>query len=148
MNRLNRKVEYALMALRVIANKRQGERTSAKEVVDETGCPFDATARVLQQLAQKGILQSEQGVHGGYLLRRDLGRLSLHELNETILGPLAIARCLDDDQGGRCELTQTCNVISPVTLLNRKLVEFYKSVRIGDLLRVKDHDLREETGTR
>jgi Rrf2 family transcriptional regulator, nitric oxide-sensitive transcriptional repressor len=56
MNRLNRKVEYALMALKVMAQKRAGELTSAKEVVEKTGCPFDATARVLQQMAQKGIL--------------------------------------------------------------------------------------------
>ncbi len=36
VNRLNRKVEYALMALKVMAKKRQGELTSVKEVVDQT----------------------------------------------------------------------------------------------------------------
>lgn len=144
MNRLNRKVEYALMALKVMALKRQGERTSAKEVVEQTGCPFDATARVLQQMAQKGILQSEHGAHGGYLLLRELSRISMHELHETILGPSAVARCLEGDHKS-CELTQTCNVITPMSVLNRKLVDFYKGIRVSELLRVRDVESNLET---
>lgn len=53
MNKLNRKVEYALMALKFMSSKVPGELTSTKEVVESTGCPFDATARVMQQMAQK-----------------------------------------------------------------------------------------------
>lgn len=136
MNRLNRKVEYALMALKVMAQKRAGELTSAKEVVDQTGCPFDATARVLQQMAQKGILRSEQGAYGGYVLIRDLTRVSFYELNEVILGPLGLAKCLQGDAG--CDLKSRCNIVSPVSVLNRKLVEFYQNLSVGELLRVKD----------
>lgn len=135
MNRLNRKVEYALMALKVMAFKRPGERTSAKEVVEQTGCPFDATARVLQQLAQREILRSEQGAHGGYVLIRDLGKISLLELMTVVLGPVQVARCLKEDEG--CELKTKCNIISPVSVLNRKLGEFYQSLSVGELLRVR-----------
>lgn len=143
MNRLNRKVEYALMALKVMAQKRAGELTSAKEIVEQTGCPFDATARVLQQLASKGVLRSEQGAHGGYVLVRDLTRVSYFELNEIILGKLALARCLEEDKGG-CDLKDRCNIISPVSVLNRKMIEFYQDLSVGDLLRVRER--QEERG--
>ena len=135
MNRLNRKVEYALMALKLMAQKRPGELTSVKEVVEQTGCPFDATARVLQHLAQLEILRSEQGAHGGYVLVRDLNRVSLFELMEIILGPVAVAKCLHH---GTCDLKGTCNIISPVTTLNRKVSEFYQSLAVGDLLKVNE----------
>lgn len=138
MNRLNRKLEYALMALKVMAQKRPGELTSAKEVVEATGCPFDATARVLQLLAQKGILRSEQGAQGGYLVIRDLSRVSLLELMELILGRVTVARCLHGDDS--CGLRNSCNIISPVTNLNRRLAEFYGQLSVGELLRVKERD--------
>lgn len=138
MNRLNRKLEYALMALKVMTQKRPGELTSAKEVVEVTGCPFDATARVLQLLAQKGILRSEQGAQGGYLVIRDLSRVSLLELMEVILGRMTVARCLHGDES--CGLKSSCNIISPVTNLNRRLAEFYGRLSVGDLLRVKDRE--------
>lgn len=145
MNRISRKVEYALMALRVMSEKRPGELTSAKEVVDLTGCPFDATARVLQQLAQKRVLRSEHGACGGYLVIRDLHKVSVFELMEVILGPVAVARCLTDEVDESCELRGTCNIVSPVNILNRKLIDFYKSIMVGDLLRLKERSPREAT---
>jgi len=142
MNRLNRKVEYALMALKVMAGKRQGELTSAKEVVEATGCPFDATARVMQQMVQMGILRSEQGAHGGYVLVRDLTKVSLFDLSEIILGKMAVAKCLHGE--GECELVNSCNIMSPVTTLNRRLAEFYQNLSVGELLRVRSTADRSE----
>lgn len=135
MNRLNRKVEYALMALKVMAMKRPGELTSAKEIADVTGGPFDATARVLQQMTQRGILRSEHGAHGGYHVIRDLNRVSMFELMELILGPLAVAKCLQGEEA--CDLKSTCNIISPVSILNRRLMDFYQELSVGELLRLR-----------
>lgn len=140
MNRLNRKLEYALMALKVMSQKRPGELTSAKEVVDATGSPFDATARVLQQMAQQGILRSEHGAHGGYVVIRDLARISFLELSEIILGRVTVARCLSEDEG--CELKSSCNIISPVSILNRRLFEFYGQLTLGELLRLREKEVR------
>lgn len=130
------------MALKVMAQKRQGELTSAKEVVEQTGCPFDATARVLQQLVQKGILRSEQGAHGGYLLVRDLSKISLFDLSEIILGKTFVAKCLHGN--AECVLVGTCNIVSPVSTLNRKLTEFYQNLSVGELLRVRDREFKDE----
>jgi Rrf2 family nitric oxide-sensitive transcriptional repressor len=141
VNRLNRKVEYALMALKVMASKRPGELTSAKEVVEHTGCPFDATARVMQQMVQRGILRSEQGAHGGYLLVRDLGKVSLLDLSEMILGKIAVAKCLHSES--ECELVGSCNIMSPVSNLNRRISEFYQNLSVGELLRVRSTDRHE-----
>jgi Rrf2 family protein len=124
------------MALKVMAQKRPGELTSAKEIVEQTGCPFDATARVLQQMGQKGILRSEQGAQGGYHVVRDLAKVSLHELMELILGPISVAKCLNGDE--RCDLKSRCNILSPVQVLNRKLSEFYQSLSVAELLRLKE----------
>ncbi len=145
MNRLNRKVEYALMALKVMADKRPGELTSAKEVVDLTGSPFDATARVLQQMAQREILRSEQGAYGGYLLIRDLNRVSILELMELILGNLAVAKCVGAD--GDCDLKTSCNIVSPITTLNRRLLDFYSTLMIGDLLKLSKKVVSEPEAT-
>lgn len=142
MQRLNRKVEYALMALKVMALKRQGELSTAKEIADSCGCPFDATARVLQVLAQSGILHSEQGAYGGYQLRKDLSKLSFYELTEVILGPVSAAKCLHGSEV--CDLKTSCNIVTPMTMFNRKLGEFYQSLSVGELLRVRERGPERE----
>lgn len=134
MNKINRKVEYALIGLKHMRNKSPGELTTVKEISGLYGCPFDATSRVMQILAQKGILRSEQGAHGGYQITRDLGRVSFYEILEWILGPMAVAKCLHEDTDSTCEIRGTCNIVSPVITLNRKIVEFYKSLTVAELL--------------
>lgn len=137
MNKINRKLEYALIGLKHMRAKTPGVLTSVKELTQSYGCPFEATSRVMQVLAQKGVLKSEQGAHGGYMIARDLTRLSFHELNEILLGPVAVARCLDEDKDAGCEMRGTCNIVSPVTILNRRLLEFYKNLSVAELLESK-----------
>jgi len=133
MNKINRKLEYALMALKYMSQKIPGELTSAKEVSDAFHTPFDATARVMQQMAQKGgILRAEYGANGGYQITKDLAKVSIHDLVEVIEGPTALVKCLHKE--APCEIQGTCNIVSPITNLNHKLTDFYKSVSLKDLL--------------
>jgi Rrf2 family protein len=138
VNKINRKVEYALIGLKHMWSKSPGELTSAKEIASLYGCPFDVLSRVMQTLAQKQVLRSEQGAHGGYMIARDLERLSFYELNEMILGPVVLAKCLhhkaDSPQESGCEIRETCNIVSPVANLNRRLMAFYASLSVADIL--------------
>lgn len=132
MNRLNRKIEYSLMALKHMSQKTPGELTSAKEVSDCYSSPFDATARVMQLMAQRGLLRSEQGAMGGYQITKDLSKISLLDLIETIQGPTKIAKCMHKDEP--CEIQKSCNIISPITNLNSRINEFYRNLSVKEVL--------------
>ena len=132
MNRVQRKVEYSLMALKHM--RRKGPSlTTAKEVAETYRTPFDVTARVMQVMAQRGWLKAELGALGGYALARDLSQLSLLDLMEVIQGPGQIARCMEGKD--QCELEGHCNIVSPIKVLNTKMNDFYRSVSLEDLLK-------------
>ena len=132
MNKISRKVEYALMALTHMSQKHQGDLTTAKEVAETFGAPFDVVSRVLQRLAQNEVLRAEQGVNGGYMIIKDLGRVSFYEVMTMVLGPMSIAKCLYDDSS--CEMAASCNISDPIQVLNSKLESFYQSVTIRELI--------------
>lgn len=132
MNKLNRKLEYALMALKHMSQKIPGELTSAKEVSESFSTPFDATARVMQAMAQKGLLRAEHGAFGGYQITKDLSKVTMLNLLEIIEGPTAMVKCLHKEIP--CEIQGTCNIISPVQVLQSKLNEFYGNITLKDLL--------------
>lgn len=131
MNKMNRKIEYALMSLKFMSRKRPGELTSVKEICSETGCPFDATSRVMQQMTSSGILRSEQGAHGGYQIIKDLSRVSMRDLMETFLGPMAVVKCL---KSSICDLEDGCNIKSPVAELNSRMAQFYEELSVLEIL--------------
>lgn len=132
MTKLSRKIEYALMALKYMSQKIPGELTTAKEVSEAFQTPFDATARVMQIMAGKGILKAEQGAAGGYQITRDLSKTSVHDLYEVLEGPSGLVKCIHKSEP--CEISSKCNIVSPLTQLNKRLVEFYKDINLKELL--------------
>ena len=133
MHKVHRKLEYSLMALKHMSVKRAGELTTAKEIADSFHAPFEAVARSLQIMAQKGLLKSEQGVQGGYHISKNLSDVTMLELIEMMEGPVRIAKCLVED-GEPCEIQGHCNITSPIHDLNSKLSAFYRSLSVQALL--------------
>ncbi len=132
MVKVHRKIEYSLIALKHMVQKTPGELTTAKEIAETYKSPFDVTARVMQVLAQSGILKSEQGAHGGYQIQKDLSKISVLDLIEIFNGPNKIAKCQNVHES--CEMVDHCNIISPINTLNTKLNHFYQSMNVKDLL--------------
>jgi Rrf2 family transcriptional regulator, nitric oxide-sensitive transcriptional repressor len=139
MTKLNRKIEYSLMALKYIQERQSNPKVTAKEVADAVHAPFEVIARVMQVMAQKGLLASEQGASGGYRLNQELKNISLFQLVEIIEGPTALVKCITED--GSCDIGSSCNIASPLKSLNNKLNSFFKNIPLSELLTERAEDL-------
>lgn len=136
MFKINKKVEYALMALRHVNNKEPNSLTSVKEICDTYGAPFDVTSRAMQQMVSGGLLKSEKGAHGGYVLIKDLCEVSVLEVIEIICStPVSLASCLSDTSA--CQLADSCNIITPLLSLNHKLRGFLETLSVDEILQTE-----------
>lgn len=133
MFKINRKIEYALMALKHMSAKSPGQLTSAKEICTQYNTPFDPTSRVLQIMTNKGILIAEQGARGGYQIVKDLNNVSILDLSQMIVGPIQIANCFHD-QTSTCDISCSCNIIAPMLNLNEQLKELFSTTSVAQLL--------------
>lgn len=138
MLKINKKVEYALMALKFMADKSTPDNlehtlTSAREVCDEFQTPFDTTAKVMQLMNNQDILKSVKGIKGGYSLNKPLEEITYMQLVRLIEGKVDTGSvCMNNK--GKCELFSKCNISTPLELLNKKLNVFLESLTIADLL--------------
>jgi Rrf2 family protein len=133
MLKINKKVEYALMALKFMSDKPAQTLTSAREVCDELKTPFDTTAKVMQIMNNKEILKSVQGIKGGYTLNISLDKITYSELVHIIEGKEDIGRACTNNKG-TCELIAQCNIITPVEILNKKLNHYLDNLTLQELL--------------
>ena len=115
--------------------KSQGEITTAKEVADRYEIPFDVMAKVMQTLAQRGVLKSEQGALGGYLVQKDLSKVTFFDFAEMIEGPIGLVRCVHKKNDSNCERIGSCNILSPITYLNERIKDLYKNLTLSELLK-------------
>lgn len=132
MLKINKKVEYALMALKFMADS-ENTLTSAREICDEFKTPFDTTAKVMQLMNNHDILKSVKGIKGGYSLNKSLKEITYMQLARLIEGKENIGRVCSSTKGN-CELIGKCNIATPVEQLNRKLNVFLETLTLADLL--------------
>jgi len=132
MLKITKKVEYALIVLKYMGENPRGDFHSAREICDQFKIPFDTTAKVMQSLNNREILTSLQGANGGYQLAKDLSKITFLELEEIIEGKNRDFFC--QSEKGLCHLHPSCNIISPVDRLNRKVKTFLSDLSIEELL--------------
>jgi len=140
MFKINRKIEYALIALKHLSHNPK-QLVSAKEICDTYKTPFDTTSRVLQIMAQNGILKAEHGAHGGYEIAKNLSEIPFLKLAEMLVGPIQIAICFHGNYS-QCELTAGCNVIAPMLNLNERMYDLFKTISVQELLAARHHGER------
>lgn len=143
MIRLNRTTEYGLMALRHMSLKSRqtpGEVTSAREISDCYGLPFEITAKTLQRLKDTGLIQSAHGARGGYTLQRHLAGISLGEFLSQMEGPQNVVACAGSkaeaptaSSSPDCEYGTRCEIHGFMSQINSKMLAFLSSIPLSDL---------------
>ena len=132
---LNRKTDYALIALAHLAD-RAGQWSSAREIAASGEVPQSVLGNVLKTLHQARILRSSRGSRGGYRIAADLERLSLFDLIRVLENADADLRPVDGDEPaccGRYKINRS-GLHGPVHAFHHKLRQFLKTVTLSDLV--------------
>ena len=130
MLKITRKVEYALIALRQLQEKGEGELTSAKEISEQYAMPVELLAKTLQHMVRKGILEAVQGPHGGYRIKKPLEEINMKDFFEKMEGPLGIMDCYFDSD---CTLIPMCNIRTPIQRINDSMRLMFENMSVGDI---------------
>lgn len=131
MLKLTKKADYALMAMKHLAEHPGAGSRSAKDVADAYGIPPEALAKILQRLAKAGLLLSQHGTNGGYTLARAAHTISAFEVIRAIDGPLFITSCVT--VRGECGQSDRCNIREPLRKVNESIEAVLKRIKISHM---------------
>jgi Rrf2 family protein len=141
MLKLTKKADYGLMAMKHLAERAPYGACSAKDVADAYGIPQEALAKILQRLVKAGLLQSQHGMNGGYMLARDPATISAFEVIRAIDGPLFITSCIT--VRGECDQTERCTIKEPMRRVNESIEQVLRRISISEMK--EDTHSQEET---
>ncbi len=135
MLRLSRKAEYGIIALKYMLSRPSDQTCSAREIAERYNIPVELMAKVLQKLAKDGMLQSAQGVHGGYVLAVPPSQISVADVVESIDGPIGIVECVISEDECKCiqYTTGVCNINDPFVRIQGKFKNFLSGISLVDL---------------
>ena len=131
MLKLTKTADYALMAMKHLAENTDRGARSAKDMADAYGIPPEALAKILQRLAKAGLLHSQHGTNGGYTLARAAHTISAFEVIQAIDGPLFITSCVT--VRGECGQSNRCNIREPLRKVNESIEAVLKRIKVSHM---------------
>lgn len=91
---ISKKAKYAIKALKVLTEEYGKGPVLISYISAKENIPKKFLEAILLELRNHGILQSQKGKGGGYLLRVDPGRVNLAQVLRVIDGPIAPTPCV------------------------------------------------------
>jgi Rrf2 family protein len=102
-------VDYSLKALLALAERYpSSEPMRVEEIAEAQGIPENYLRRLLIELKRGGVVASQKGPSGGYMLARPPGRITMADVVEIIEGDYSPVDCLDDGTNAPCSREQPC----------------------------------------
>ena len=134
---LNRKTDYALVALSYLASRwvDKAGPVSARQISDTFGLPSALLMNILKELGQAKVVNSTRGAHGGYELAGDPSRITLLEVVTAMQGPVQLTPCSQGLPivGQGCNLSGDCPIKGPIRSLHSRLNRFLEELTLEDL---------------
>ncbi len=128
--------DYAIRIVYSLA--RSGRRTDAKSLSQQTGVTLRFALKILRKLVASGIVRSFKGTQGGYEIARPLEEITLRDVIETVEGPYAISRCVEQKEDFCCSNPESggcgCRFHDIFADISAMVNEKLEAVRFSDLV--------------
>jgi Rrf2 family protein len=131
MLRFTKRADYGLMAIHYIAMHEDGSAVSAKRIADEFHIPAELLAKILQRLAKKRLITSQNGPKGGYVLARRAAEISVGDVVRALEGPINIVSCLESSSD--CPQMAHCNLRRPVQKIQAAISQVLDTMSLSEL---------------
>jgi Rrf2 family cysteine metabolism transcriptional repressor len=131
MLRFTKRADYGLMAIHYIAINEDRGAVSAKKIADEFHIPSELLAKILQRLAKKKLITSQNGPKGGYALSRRPADISVGDVVRALEGPINIVSCLEE--ASECPQMAHCNLRRPVQKIQAAISQVLDSMSLEEL---------------
>ena len=131
MKLLKKETDYALRALAYIA-KNNPSITSVSEIEKQIGVSRPFLRKILQNLNKQGILISQKGKGGGFVLAKKPEKIFLQDIMKIFQGELSLNNCIFDKK--ICQNHKTCILRNKINSIERTLLSEIEQIKLTDLM--------------
>ncbi len=142
----SRASEYAIRAFMHLAQVPDGRYVMVKQIAEREKIPGHFLAKILQQLARKGLLRSSKGPNGGFALRQPASQIALVHIVEALDGLADFEKCVS----GLAECTDDapCPMHDAWKDLRSRIMEYLERTTIADLVKALEEKRKTLEKTR
>jgi Rrf2 family protein len=136
----SRSSEYAIRAFVHLAQIPDGRYAMVKQIAAEEEIPSHFLAKILQQLARKGLLRSSKGPTGGFALRVPPDEIRLVDIVEALDGLADYQKCASGL--AECSDEMPCALHDSWKALRSRIMDYLGRNTIADLAKTLEQKRR------
>ena len=125
--------DYAFRIVSVFTSSENDSRLTAGELSASEHIPYRFLLRVLGKLKKAGIVESRQGIDGGYRLARSPEKITLLDVVLAVEGEIRINRCLKDVAHCNAGRAPNCRVHQALGAAQERFLDDLNSYTFGNL---------------
>ena len=130
MLKISKLADYATLVLQRLSLSAK-ESCSAADLAEQSNIAYPTVCKVLKQLAEAGLVQSQRGVRGGYSMTQSAQSVTLYDIVTAIDGEIALTEC--SSLAGDCVHSDYCDLSQNWQLVSRLLVTVLKAVTLTEM---------------
>ena len=132
----SRSAEYAIRAFVHLAQVQEGKYAIVNNISKKEEIPAQFLAKIMQQLARKGLLRSSKGPTGGFALRVDPSEIRLLDIVEALDGLAPYQQCASGLS--ECSDEMPCSMHDSWIALRSRIMDYLGKNTIADLAKALD----------
>ncbi len=129
---LTRQCDYGVRAVLYLAGLAYGTVVQTKEIAAQEEIPRKYLPSIIRTLARSGIIRTLRGNQGGVMLSRPPEEITLHEVIESIEGPIALVQCLREPE--QCSFGSKCPFLSVCEDVQNSMISQLEGTTFADLV--------------
>lgn len=144
MLHFTKEIDYSLLLIASLADLQKGECISLSEVSKKRKLPYRFLGKIIIPLKKAGIVESIQGIKGGYRLTRDPQEIKIAEILGAYKESFAPVQCLDHDLGP-CPSIDVCVTKPFWAEINDSLSAIFEKYTVKDFMSKPNTKLKSST---
>ncbi len=131
--KISTKGRYALRMLIELATHQEDGFVSLKDISERQGISKKYLEQIVPMLNKSGILRTNRGNKGGYMLAKPANECSVGEVLRATEGSLAPVSCLEYEQND-CPRADGCATLYVWQGLEKAVNDYLNSVTVQDII--------------
>ncbi len=130
---ITRATEYAIRTVIFLAQQPKDEIVLKKDICRTQDVTPAFLTKILQPLIKTGIVSSQRGVGGGFLLAKNPDEITLLDILQAEEGPLKLNHCLVDADS--CQREEHCSAHQVWSEVQGEMIKVLQRYSISELVR-------------
>lgn len=137
---VSRKADYAVRSLAYLAGRTDTSLVLIAEISEAMVVPRAFLSKIMRELVDAGLVESQPGRKGGYKLARPGSEITFRDIIEAVEGPIHMVPC-QEDGADDCRVSSNCTQVPIWDRIRHSMLEVFSEYTLDQ---VKSPAMRPE----